>query len=180
MQTKEIILDDFEKAIEKELRNLNRIKLGEQSNEWWTNSVKNKVAIAVRNKNKICKIYASGCNEGLTDGPEWLYDLTCRIEENDYIKNILLVLESEWKNSKNKCYKENIRYDFEKLLVSRSKYRVIVLEANNDKEKEDIVGQLRKCIEQFQDSNIGDRYLFACWKQNKNERKFDFSVYVVS
>jgi hypothetical protein len=133
----------------------------------------------VRNKNELCKIYASGCNEGLTDGSEWLYDLTCR-EENDYIKNILLVLESEWKNSKNKFYKENIRYDFEKLLVSRSKYRAIVLEANNHKEKEDIVGQLRKCIEQFEDSKEEDRYLFVCWMQSKDERKFDFSVYIVS
>lgn len=181
MQTQETILDNFEEAIKEELCTLNGIKLGEQTNDWWTNSVKNKVAVAVRNKNEVYKIYASGCNEGIADGPEWLYDLTCR-EENDYLKNIPLVLESEWGKQ------TDIVYDFKKLVVARADHRIMVFSVKSNKnenwnnKKEEMIKNLLKHVNNFKHSKIGDRYMFACWNEDKEEdigRQFHFSVYVV-
>src|SRR5215204_4685856 len=54
---------------------------------------------------------------------EWLYDLVWLKNNNGFIVDVPLILESEWSTS----YK-HISEDFEKLLVGRAQHRVMVFQ----------------------------------------------------
>jgi hypothetical protein len=59
---------------------------------------------------------------------EWLYDLVWFLNnENGRLNSIPLVLECEWKRGLG-----DIQYDFEKLLLANSQFKVMICQANNN------------------------------------------------
>ena len=173
MRAQKTAPDKLEEDICNELHKLDNTPRG-KGNTWWTEEVKNAVGDVLKERNY--KVYASNYNQ--TDGSERLYDLTGIEEEDGYLKSIPLVLESEWKNAKGK-YESRIRYDFEKLLVSRAEHRVMVLEAKSEEKGKEVVERLLQHVKKCRHSTEGDRYLFACCRQVEKKWGFDCSVYVV-
>jgi hypothetical protein len=113
------------------------------------------------------KVYASRCDE--KDGGEWLYDMAWLKYRDGCLLDAQLALESEWDTRR-------VQDDFEKLLVSRAKHRVMILDAKTqaraDKRIDNLVQEIVRC----ELSELGDRYLFACWV--KEPYDFCFRLYV--
>jgi len=104
---------------------------------------------------------------------EWLYDVLCyRADEGkESMTEVPLVAESEWGEE------GAIVEDFDKLLVARATYRVMVFRADSPKSVDDLVEKMRKRIENFR-GTAGDRFLFAGWVGNP-ESRFFFKLHVV-
>lgn len=144
--------DWIERAIERKLsvlaRNADEI---EDTDAAWTHALKNSLALLGESLGFVP--YASQC-EAAHDG-EWLYDLVW-IEEDEWLRRIPLVVESEWKP-------DGIWDDFEKLLVARADHRLMVLWATTEDGAEETIDELIEGIDACEMTERGDRYLFACW-----------------
>lgn len=117
------------------------------------------------------------CKSEPHDNPEWLYDhVWYTYTEAGALKNVTLIVECEWKNWRDEDYFQKIQYDFEKLLVGRSKLRLMILAADTDSEALNVFQQLRDIVLQSDLSQAGDRYLFACWITS---REFYFDLLTV-
>jgi hypothetical protein len=108
------------------------------------------------------------CTAGVPERPEWdkewLYDLTW-YRGNGGLLRLPLIMESEWKRDY-----ENIRWDFEKLLVGRARFKVMVFQARDALLAEEHLARLKAAIEKYQGSKGGESYLLACL--NEDKRKF--------
>jgi len=103
----------------------------------------------------------SSCNCG------WLYDLVWY--ENDasgQLKSVPLVLESEWGKQYHK-----IKYDFEKLLVAKATYKVMVFQACGDRMR-DYFKRMKAGIQAFGGPKGNETYLLACF----DERRWVFEI----
>jgi len=112
----------------------------------------------------------------LSDGShgEWLWDGVAQEWAGDYLIGIPLALEVEWHGW------AEIKYDFEKLLVSRANHRVMVCSAGSRAGAETHLSRLRAMIEAFRLNQSGDRYLLACWYGRKDAAgEFIFDLIVV-
>ena len=99
---------------------------------------------------------------------EWLNDIVWWQQDQDAdVINIPLVVESEWGTNAN-----NVKDDFQKLLLARSKYRVMIFECNPK-----VIDWFKIQISKYQCTQLGDRYLFCAWRANYN--RFDFESYIV-
>jgi hypothetical protein len=81
--------------------------------------------------------------------------------------DVPLVVECDWGNA------VEVHKDFEKLLIAKSKNRVMIFEASQT----DISGQIDWCIQQinkFVHTQSGDRYLFCPWTLTQ----FGFKLFV--
>ncbi|MBI4617199.1 MAG: hypothetical protein HY720_26535 [Planctomycetes bacterium] len=123
----------------------------------WTDHVKSAVVGLAREAGQ--RAYASGdCG---AYGREWLYDLSWL----DYspgekrLSRTVLVMESEWAWDK----RERDR-DFLKLLVARADLRVMVFPAQDAAKWQSTVDWFVDLIQACQQSQPGDRYLFAGWR----------------
>lgn len=97
------------------------------------------------------------CGNGCTEygQGEWLYDLVWLASEGDYIRDVPLVLESEWSPNF-----RSISDDFMKLLVSRAGHRVMVFQQKTGTEVKKVLERLVMQVQSFQPTRTGDRYLF--------------------
>lgn len=99
---------------------------------------------------------------------EWLYDiLWWEQDQNGYVTDISLVVESEWGSVK------DVKDDFQRLLLSRSKYRVMIFQCGRN-----IIEWCKNQVKKFKYTQTGDRYLFCSWEA-KNNQSFYFELYVV-
>jgi len=89
----------------------------------------------------------------------WLYDLTVFDGTPDDIYKVWVALESEWNP-----YLDHIKYDFYKLVQSRSMLRVMLFKSDDC---HTITNTLVKIVETSEMSESGDRYLFAGWDWEK-------------
>ena len=100
---------------------------------------------------------------------EWLYDILWweqRFEQpGDYVIDIPLVAESEWGSE------HDVKVDFHRLLLARSKYRVMIFQCGRN-----IIQWFKAQIQQFKLTQSGDRYLFCSYEVN---RRFYFELYIV-
>ena len=100
----------------------------------------------------------------------WLYDiLWWEQDQNGYVTDIPLVAESEWGNI------EAVKDDFQKLLLARSKYRIMIFQGN----PQDILIFIdwgKEQIRNFKLTQSGDRYLFCGFQWGV--RQFRFELYV--
>ena len=102
----------------------------------------------------------------------WLYDLTvCDGRSQDDIDKVLVALESEW----NADFKE-IKYDFYKLVQSRSMLRVMIFQADDVNRT---IDDLVKIVGTSAMTLSGDHYLFAGWRWREKE-PFIFRPYVTA
>ena len=112
---------------------------------------------------------------------EWLYDLLWWDQGDGniidarqfHIVDIPLVAEIEWGNA------NAITDDFQKLLLARSKYRVMIFQSSNktlDWCTNLIQNFITKHIQNFRPTKSEDRYLFGAYVNN--EHGFHFKSYV--
>ncbi len=111
---------------------------------------------------------------------EWLYDLLWWDQGEGniidagqfHIVDIPLVAEIEWGNA------NAITDDFQKLLLARSKYRVMIFQSSNETLDwcTNLIQNLIKHIQNFRSTISGDRYLFCAYVNN--EHGFHFKSYV--
>jgi hypothetical protein len=103
---------------------------------------------------------------------EWLYDLVW-YQENDQKKliDIPLVVECEWKESLNE-----IKFDFEKLLLANSRYRLMICQSYQ-KNKESLKKYFEEAIQCYSLNRKADRYLIAILDKDPKVETFEFFVY---
>ncbi|MDG4597563.1 MAG: hypothetical protein P9F75_18070 [Candidatus Contendobacter sp.] len=107
------------------------------------------------------------------------YEKKHLITEREFKKNFdqfplidsLLVGESDW------GYFDGVKEDFEKLLLARSKYRIMVFSVKNENEFNQYIRRLTELIRQYESSQPGDRYLF-CGTDESN-KIFRFNQFIV-
>lgn len=163
--------------IEKEIsNNLSRIWdiADDSSPTVWTNSI-NMILAATAKQNE--REYSTASKLKTCENPEWLYDFVWYDNNEFGLNNIYLVVESEWKNPRgNEDYCYDIQYDFEKLILARAPYRLIIFEGDNLLENTGYLDALKAVVRNCKLTNIGDRYMFAAWDKEKQEFYFDLIV----
>lgn|GEM_PF-6804469 len=88
------------------------------------------------------------CTADEADGKEWLYDITICKQTEDYIKETFLVAESEWSGSE-----EDIWYDFQKLLLCNSKYKVMIFIRKDEDEQNSMFSGMEDQIKLYNKCN---------------------------
>ena len=126
----------------------------------WTGMLKKQVGdLGVALK---CLVCASGFEDDFEK--EWLYDLVWYENNKDgELIDVPLVLEAEWDQDF-----AGIKYDFEKLLLSRSKYKVMIFEGDSST----IPGTLARLSAIVTHCRLtvgGERYLFFAWNNSEDE-----------
>jgi hypothetical protein len=102
----------------------------------------------------------------------WLWDQTwadirgwSKEDRSDgQLVNLPLVLESEWDIS----FEREILWDFQKLFIARADLRVMIFEQNTEKDAFQCLNRMKDAIKNFSATQIGDRYLLACWVIGKS------------
>jgi len=158
--------ENIEKLIELELIKVQVECEGKKGNKLWTDSVKNHLAELGNSLNY------SICGSGLTDHErEWLYDLVWykekNVDENARLNEVGLVVECEWD-----LHFEQIKYDFEKLLLSNSKHRLMICSVSEDR-KPWVKNYFKEAIECYEQGHLGDRYLIAILDVDTEEFEFE-------
>ncbi len=132
---------------------LNQIQQGEAP---WTAAVKEAIFTVGR-----CLDYSVAASGIPGADPEWLYDIVWykNVADNDkqYLSEVPLVAECEWGKLK------DIRYDFEKMLMAQSRYKLLVFQAKSDQCVEGIINEMIRNIELFDQGRFHGEYLFAGW-----------------
>jgi hypothetical protein len=125
-------------------------------NPEWTKAVK--LAIGLLGKKldyEIC-----GLKPPFLEG--WLYDLCWYSEAPDgKLLDVPLVLEVEWLTKYDK-----IKYDFEKLLIAKSKFKIMVFQASGQTAV-DYYEKLEQAIRAYRGGSLGEIYLLACFNEEK-------------
>jgi len=126
------------------------------SNKEWTKAIFESLTEYAYENNKRIWSHPNNIDHTIN---EWLYDLVIFDGETPTdISEILVTLESEWNSSF-----DEIKYDFYKLIQSRSNLRVMIFQANN---VSDTTEKLVKLLEFSNIAQTGDQYLFACWNDS--------------
>lgn len=154
--------DDIEKQIIEGLNSLVQNIKDEHwdSNGYWTKIIKEKLYDLAKNQNQDLLVAASGLEKA--DWGEWLFDMIWYKYENSSLKDVYLVVESEWNLDE-----ENIQLDFEKLLIAKSRYRLLIFQALTEEKAVEIIENFNKIVENCSQSVKGDRYLYAAYIINK-------------
>lgn len=139
-------------------------------NTAWTNGIKRRLGNLGASKGlSVCTSGFRGEFES-----EWLYDLIWYKEEGTgpeaRIIDVPLVVECEWN-----MHFSHIKYDFEKLLGSNARHRLMICYAH-DKSKEGLRKYFREAVDRFLLSKEGDRFLIAIL--DYKEELFDFELIV--
>ena len=120
--------------------------------------------------------WATGVPDQYRDGNEFLYDASWHETDNcGRTISLLMVAECEWGNAR------EVDYDFQKLLLARSKVRVMVYDAGhaNGDYQEEIHDRLRGHVETFNGTE-GDPYLLIGWLHESTERGFRFQFHRIT
>ena len=122
-----------------------------RSDAAWTRAIKN--AVGTVGENLGYSVCAAGSNYRANG--EWLYDMTWLGVRGGVVVDIPLALESEWTPD------EELMYDFQKLVVSRARHRVMVFwQRSNAAARRQLKGFERQ-VRRYRGTRVGDRYLFA-------------------
>ena len=94
---------------------------------------------------------------------EWLYDLVWYTDKDDFIEDIHLILESELSDRT----QIGLRFDFEKLLISKSELKVFFCLAegnyNNPDSVLNVLNFLRKSIKSYKKLEENERVVVMIW-----------------
>jgi hypothetical protein len=118
--------------------------------------------------------YQVACKGPKRDNQEWLYDLVWYSENKHGIHEVQLIVESEWQmperfHNEDYDYFQNIKYDFEKLLLGRSQTRLMIFEGLNQNEIDQHIKQLIEIIIYSNLTHVNDRYIFSVWNTETQE-----------
>ena len=132
----------------------------------WTHIIKKELAdLGEQQGYKIC---TSGFDDFYND--EWLYDMVWYKEDAvGKLITVPLTVESEWGKKI-----DQIKFDFEKLLLANSQYRLMICQSYPSN-IESLQDYLQQAIQDYQLNHTGDRYLVAIL--NIHEGEFEFVVF---
>jgi hypothetical protein len=159
------IPNEIEQKVIAVLRNIPRLQSPWPQGEP-TRMVKN--AVGRLGSNEKFQVYHSEKN------CEWLYDV-CWCQESGKdgwdLDEMSLALESEFGQTKN-----DLLWDFQKLLVSRANHREFLCTLN--KEQWNILTDcVERQVQHYRGTQVGDRYLLGNWESDWN---WTFHLYVYS
>lgn len=117
----------------------------------WTRALIDAIGTVGRESGYL--VCAAGCK--YADDGEWLYDMIRLKVERDMFLDISLALESDWNPD------QELLFDFQKLLVSRARHRVMLFWQGTDAAAESRIEQFIDQVKRFESSSSGDRYLFG-------------------
>ncbi len=140
-------------------------------NARWTQEILDAIVKLARDAGQ--EAYVSRKYKTEAHGNEWLYDLTWLeySTQERRLTRAVAVLESEWSRSHN-----DIFYDFQKLLLARADLRVMVFQVYNMDQWHKVVKQFVSEIQDFEQSQANDRYLFSGWSNDLD--RFEHTEYV--
>lgn len=96
---------------------------------------------------------------------EWLYDvcwLDWKKKDPPRLKQVVLAAECEWGND------GDIYDDFEKLVQSRARLRVMIFTKKNEEAVNGMIDDLKACASGFEQRQPGDDYLFCGYDNTKS------------
>lgn len=128
-------------------------RLGDQGarDARWTFELKRDLAQLATEPRYGYRVCATG-----HDRCEWLFDMIWLAEADGVLRDVPLVLESEWKES-------GLEYDFLKLVVARARHRFLVFELQDPARIPAKMDDLCAAVMSFRQRIPGDRYVFAGW-----------------
>lgn len=152
--------DDVEQAIVAALEGLHQRAATEHwpdTNPPWTKAIKQG---ADRCSPPVRLSHGGGINSD--EGQGWLYDVVWYEQADDgRVTDVSLVAGSDLP------FGDKIKYDFDKLTVARSKYRVVIFQAVSEDKAERAFENMRSWVSDFRRTGSGDRYLLACWVRSR-------------
>ena len=120
------------------------------------------------------KAWATDVPDKYRDGNEFLYDASWHETDNcGRIISLPMVAESEWGNPR------EVDYDFQKLLLARSKVRVMVYWVAMRENQEETCDRLRKHVGTFKGTE-GDTYLLIGLFYENTEKVFRFQFHRIT
>jgi len=154
-------IEDIEKDVQNILNQTadQLFEKGVKDNTHWTRDIK--TALAKLAWEKYGFLVWTGKNNDFDDTNEWLYDMVWydSFDEKGFeIKNIYLILESEWDKSL-----REIKYDFYKLIQGRANIRVMIFQSDK---VDNTFNELVKTIQSSPISQVGDKYLLVGWNDD--------------
>lgn len=143
-----------------------RNKTGWTSHTGTTEIKRDLIALGKKKGFSVCASgFANDCET------EWLWDLVWyRADPPNHLSEIGLILESEWSYAL-----KDIVFDFEKLLVGKALFKVMVFQDFRDNVDE-LFSRLETGINCFQTGRSGEKYLLACYHNSKD--RFEFKTVV--
>lgn len=165
---------EYEINIATKLDDILSIIEGDNPSDWTKAIYKSLSQICFLNS----KIACSRLDETEKDCGEWLYDYVEYEEDitSNSLRKIILVVESEWENFRQENYFSDLKFDFEKLIIAKSDYRLFVFENDTIDEVKQIIEKLKNIILNFEKNQVGDRYLFAGWIKSE---EFYYDLFVI-
>lgn len=135
-------------------------------NNNWTLEIKKELAqLGTSKEYKIC---TSGFQDEYNN--EWLYDLVWYSEDDsNKLIDVPLVVESEWGSNL-----EQIKFDFEKLLLANSTNKLMICQCYKHN-YEKLTKYFESAIQSYRLNRTGDRYLFAIL--DIDNEVFNFEVF---
>ena len=127
----------------------------------WTRAVKN--AIGTIGRRFDYRVYAASSK--FERNGEWMFDLGWFKMRGEIIIDVPLALESEWRPV-------DAMDDFQKLLISRARHRVMVLWSRKCNSADRLISSLIRQVATYRGSQSGDRYLFCCWVHSPEQLLF--------
>ena len=98
-----------------------------------------------------------------------VFDLGWFKMRGDIIIDLPLALESEWDPA-------GAMDDFQKLLVSRARHRIMILWVRKRTSADRLVSSLIRQVARYRGTQSGDRYLFCCWVDRPDQLFFHSHV----
>ena len=126
----------------------------------WTKTIKQR--LAELGNSLDCKTCASGID---SDTGEFLFDLILYQGDN-LLNSIELAMECEWNRSLGSIY-----YDFEKLLTTNAKQRLLICQASSEN-VEELRNKFKAYISNYSLLKQGSKFLIAIWIQEDEKFKY--------
>ena len=158
-------------------KGLNSLEVGkDQGYGVWTTAIKTELCKIGRDRFGY-SVYARANEvaEACRDDGEWLYDVTWLEyeRERDDLKwpataliNAHWVAVCEWGRGKNF---EFIIEEFEKLLLARTGFRLMIFAGSNQAKSEEIAERLARKVREFKGSRAEDAWLLASWEGSHDD-----------
>ena len=169
-------------SVEREIKNrlsafvLDAAERKLESDRDWTIGIKTAIAaIGLEQGHSVC---ATGIDhDNLSDAmisrlsTEWLYDLIWYdADVAGHVAEVPLVLESEWGASTDAIF-----YDFDKLLLAKSKYKVMIFQGLKGN-LETHLKTMDRLIDSFHPRSVTERYLLVCYDWDTGDFEFHHKV----
>ncbi|UTY30987.1 hypothetical protein [Treponema putidum] len=129
--------------------------------------------------NLITELELESFTSSYREEKEFLFDFCWKEEKDGTIIDIPLVCECEWDGI------SHIKYDFSKLLLAKSEYKLMIFQANDKHQANSIMNELKKIVDGFksmckQDKEDKEYYFLFCFLNSgttENHEYFLFAKY---